>query len=196
MRYCFPALLLLAVLPLLNVGAAPAPEPWAILDIGPPRKGMTAEKYRQQQIDSLTGPDGILVRVWFEPGVKKLPSVAPLKDVQVCPWLTKNLRITEEEGGRHLRFTFRAGNRDEQVVILNALLRVYLRSEAEQVEFHERFLPAMASGPQLAKLLKEEKNPDNLKRLQKQAEETKARAADIRTEIARLKQVAVIKWAK
>ena len=62
--------------------------------------------------------------------MNKLPSVARLKD-DFRPWMVKNLHVTQEDGERRLRLTFRAGSRAEQVVILNALLRVYLKQGVE-----------------------------------------------------------------
>lgn len=47
-------LLLLVMLPMINVFAAPAPEPYAILDIGPPRKGLTVEEFCQEMIRCFT----------------------------------------------------------------------------------------------------------------------------------------------
>lgn len=113
-------LMLLAVLPMMDVLAAPAPDPYAILDIGPPPKGKTAVQYLKDHIALQTHLD-TLNTVCSYPEVKKLPTISALKDGR--PWLAKNLRVTPEKGGRLLRFTFRAGKRNEQVTIVNAFLR-------------------------------------------------------------------------
>ncbi len=195
MHYRVAALMLLAVLPGMNVLAAPAPAPFAILDIGPPPKGVTAEQYRKAQIDCLTYPYGMLSMAWCDPEVRMLPSVAPLKDAR--PWLVKNLRIAEEVGARHLRLSFQAGNRAEQAAILNALLRVNLRLEKERIELYEKNLRNMEAGtPRLAKLLKEERDGNNLQRYQQEWEASEVRERELRAEIARLKQIDVIRWAK
>ncbi|MHB1426033.1 MAG: hypothetical protein ACYC3I_22960 [Gemmataceae bacterium] len=61
MRYRLAALMLLAVLLLMsvmNLPAAPAPDPSAVLDIGPPRKDMKADEYRKDMIHRLSDPRG------------------------------------------------------------------------------------------------------------------------------------------
>ena len=50
MRYRLVALMLFVVLPVMNVLAAQAPEPYAILDLGPPPKDETAKQYREKII--------------------------------------------------------------------------------------------------------------------------------------------------
>jgi hypothetical protein len=196
MRYRLPALMLLAVLPLMNVLGAPAPQPYAILDIASPPKGKTAEEHCKDLVDRLTNAGGYLWFVGNDPKVGKLSSVAHLKDLG--PWLEKNIRITEEDGGRRLRLTFRAGTRAEQVVIINTLLRYYLRQGVDWripgIELALR--PIVEGAPRIAKLIKEEQDPVRLARWQKGAEDAIVREADLRDELARLKQVAVIKWAK
>jgi hypothetical protein len=140
MRYRLAALMLLAVLPLMrliNLTAAPAPDPSAILDIGPPPKGETADQYRKRMIEAQIGR--ITLCDWMSDSeVKKLSAVAGMKDPR--PWLAKNLRVTEEDGQRRLRFTFRAGTRTEQVVILNALLRINLHAEDGAIKWGEECL--------------------------------------------------------
>lgn len=196
MRYRLAALMLLAVLPLMNVLAAPAPEPYAILDIGPPPKGETAEQYRKRQIEAPTSPHGLSMW-WSDAGVRKLPSVAAMKDAR--PWMAKNLRITEEEGGRRLRFTFQAGTREERVALLNALLRIKLSRDEENIKHGEETLRKhektiadaekhMASGTCPADLIAAyRKGIDELRANQ---------LPELRTAIARLKQIGVIQWAK
>jgi len=167
MRYRLAALMLLAVLPLMGVLAAPVPEPYAILDVGPPRKGETAEEYREMEIDRLTLLQSMPAQAWLDPEVKKLPSVARSKDP--WSWLAKNLQVKEEQDGRRLRLTFQAGSRAEKAVILNALLRAYIRlTVTEKIQNHEKCIRNMEKGkPRLAKLLKEERNANNLERWQK-----------------------------
>jgi len=104
MHYRLPALMLVAGLPLMPVLAAPVPNPSAILDIGPPPKGQTAEEYRKEEISHIPH---MLNRVWRDCKVEYLPSVAREKDRDL--WLKKNLHITPVMGGGYLRFTFRAG---------------------------------------------------------------------------------------
>jgi hypothetical protein len=195
MRYHFAVLMLIAVLPVMNVLAAPAPDPYAILDIGPPPKGMDAEQYRKMQIDCLTFPHGRLFHVWRDPEVSKMPSVATFKDAR--PWLSKNLRVTQEEGGRRLRLTFRAGDRREQVAILNSLLRITLELEAQRLSNRETQLQRLQEAvPRLEKMVATEQNATMLSRYRKDLQEAPSIIADLRAEIARCKQFTVIKWAK
>ncbi|HEY7154089.1 MAG TPA: hypothetical protein VH575_09055 [Gemmataceae bacterium] len=195
MRFRIAVLLLFTALTAMNVLAAPAPDPWAILDIGPPPEGETPEQHRNREIDILTR-HGVIVRyVWHDPEVRKLPSVAALKDP--VSWLEKNLRVTPEGKGNRLRLTFRAGNCIEQVTILNSILRVYIQDRAKRIKFREEELRIMEAGePRLVKLIQETQNPDSLQCYLQQGENARIAEADARAEIARLKQVAVIKWAK
>ncbi len=195
MRTRFAVLMLFAVLPVMNVLAAPAPDPYAILDIGPPPKGMDAEQYRKMQIDCLTFAHGRLFFVWRDPEVSKLPSVAALKDAR--PWLSKNLRVTQENGGRRLRLTFQAGERREQVAILNALLRISRDLQREKLHRVEAQLQKLQEAvPRLEKLVATEQNATMLTRYRKDLQEAPSILADLREEVARRKQIAVIKWAK
>jgi hypothetical protein len=198
MRYHLAALMLIAVLPGMNVPAAPAPDPYGILDIGPPPKGKTAEQYLKFQIERKTSLD-ILNDVCSDPEVKKLPSVASMEDA--CPWLAKNLRVTPDEGGRRLRFTFRAGTRNEQVIIINAFLRVSLnwhdiggidlKWKEECLRMYERNIL------DLEKRIQSTKDPREAASYQKGIDKMRSVGIpELRAEIARLKQYAVIKWAK
>lgn len=195
MRYRVAALFLFAMLPVLNVLAAPAPDPSAIVDIGPPPKGETAEQYRKRQSESQTC-HFMLCRWWSDPEVKKLPSVAAMKDAR--PWLAENLRITEEEGERRLRFTFRAGTHAEQATIINALLRVNLAVEERGIKGSEKCLRMYENCIlDLEKRIKSSQNPQEAASYRKGIEEL--RSIDIparRAEIARRRQFAVIRWAK
>jgi|SRR5579884_1629645 len=188
-------LMLLAVMPVMNVLAAPAPDPSVILDIGPPPKGETAEAYRKRIIDGLT-LHCILCELWNDPEVRKLSSVAPMKDA--CPWLARNLRGTEEDRGQRIRLAFRAGTRAEQVVILNAMLRVLIRGNEESIKFQEECLRSheacivelerrIASGQHRKSEDSYRMGIDELRSI---------RIPEVRAEIARLKQCRVIKWAK
>ncbi|HEY7425667.1 MAG TPA: hypothetical protein VH682_15660 [Gemmataceae bacterium] len=195
MRCRLAILTLIAALPGINVLAAPAPDPWAILDIGPPEKGETVEEHRNREIEVFTCHGVIVREVWQDPELRKLPSAAALKDP--ISWLEKNLRVTPEGKGNRLRLKFRAGNCIEQVAILNSILRIYIHHQAERIKFREGELRIMAEGePRLAKSIKETQNPDSLQRYLQQWENGKIAEVDARAEIARLKQVAVIKWAK
>src|SRR5579875_3373090 len=113
-------LMLLVMLPLMNVLAAPASDPYGILDIAPPPQYKTVEKHLKDQIE-FTTYCAVLNMVRSYPEVEKLPLVASMKDPR--PWLAQNLRVKPEGGERLLRFTFRAGKRNEQVTIINAFLR-------------------------------------------------------------------------
>lgn len=195
MRYRLAALMLLAVLPLMNVLAAPAPEPYAILDIGPPPKGETAEQYRDRLIGAQTF-HGTLATWWSDPEVRKLPSIARFKDAR--PWMAKNLRVTPEEGMRRLRFTFRAGTRAEQVTILNALLRQNLAVAEDAIKRGDDEIRLYE------KMIRE--NEDRIKTIQDPQEVAKLHKGicnlrtdlipGCRAEIARWRQRTVIKWAK
>jgi hypothetical protein len=195
MRYHLAALLLLAVLPLMNVRAAPAPAPSAILDIGTPPKGKTAEQYRQQQVEAQTF-FVILSMAWNQPDVRKLPSIASLKDAR--PWLAKNLRITEEEGGRRLRLTFRAGTREEQVTILNAVLCANLQTNESAIQYREECIRSFEAGIlELEKRIESRQHPDMVETYRKGIDDLRSiQIPEFRAEIARLKQLAVVKWAK
>jgi hypothetical protein len=176
--------------------AAPDPEPYGILDIGPPPKGETAEQYRQRQSVYKTG-DCTLSMVSYR--VRKLPSVAPLANTH--PWLVKNLRVTAEEGDRRLRFTFGAGTRAERAAIINAFLRVSLnwhdiggidlKWKEECLRMYERNIL------DLEKRIQSTKDPREAASYQKGIDKMRSVGIpELRAEIARLKQYAVIKWAK
>lgn len=225
MRFRLAILLLplLAVLPLmdsLKVPAAPAPEVYAILDIGPPPKGKTMQEHCKEQTAYLSHAEGVLLRVWHDPEIKKLPSVSYLTGksavtwIGQCPfiaappiywesknpmtsWMSKNLRVRAEEGGRRLRLIFQAGNRAEQVIILNTLLRIYMRLERKALSQIENGPRKIEEGmPKLEELIKNERNPVLLAEMKKQLESSPSRIAKLRAEVARLKQIVVIKWAK
>ncbi len=227
MRYCLAALLLLAVLPAMNVLAAPAPEPSAILDIGPPPKEKrppnlsskrrkttlfddesakdslrrpkerTAEEHRQMRIDSLTDPYVYLTDICRDPEVRKLPPVAALKDPR--NWFSKNLRVTWEGEGNRLRLTFQAGRRDEQVVIVNSLLRAYIRrNKDERIKYFEGFISSREKNiVVLEKRIKASRDPQEVASYQKGINDLRSNQIPAcRAEIALLKQITVIKWAK
>jgi hypothetical protein len=192
MRYRLIVLSLFAILPLMNVLAAPAPPISGILDIAPPPKGWSAEKHREMAISNLI--DGMSGYVWADPEVRKLKSVADRKDDY--PWLMKNIRVAPD-GENRLRLTFRAGTDAEQATILNSLLCTYLRLSAEKRQRLEKSLRDSDEGtPRLLKLIKDERDDNRRKRYQEEWERSKVREADFRSEIARLKQIAVIRWAK
>ncbi len=198
MRHHLAALLLLAILSLMcgvNVPAAPVPEVSAILDIGPPPKGKTAEKYSKDQIYRLT--HYMVSYAWDDPEVRKLPSIASLEYKDACSCMEKKFRITEEEGGRHLRLIFRAGSRAEQVVIINALLRTYLELMAKQRKLVEMSLQSVEeSVPRLEKAVTTLTDPVVLDRYQKALASAPSQIAKDRAELGRRKQIKVIKWAK
>lgn len=195
MRYRIAALMLFTALPLVNVMAAPAPDPSAILDIGPPPKGETAEQYRKRMIEAQTGR--ITLCLWMsDTELRKLPVIATMKDPR--PWLAKNLRVTEEDGQRRLRFTFRAGKRSEQVAILNALLRVNISCQEHGIKSQEYNLHVLEDYiPELEKRIESVQFRDSVDSYRKQIDELRSiRIPKVRAEIARMQQFAVIKRAR
>lgn len=196
MRYSFAILMVFALMPVIHVLAAPAPDPYAILDIGPPPKGETAEQYRKRMIGAQTGR--ITLCDWMsDPEVKKQPSVAAMKDPR--PWLAKNLRISEEDGGRRLRFTFRAGKRSEQVIILNALLRINLHAHDGTIKWGEECFRIHKKGIlELEERIKYARNPQEAATYQEGIEEIRSiRIPELRDAInSQKKRLTVIKWAK
>ena len=194
MRSRLAVLMLLAVLPLMSVLAAPVPEPYAILDIGPAPKGWSAEKHREMEIGHLTNPDGVLLHASLDPEVKKLKSVTSQKFPS--EWMSKNFRVVPDEGSR-LRLTFQAGDRTEQAAILNTLLRTYLRPYGEKRQRLEKNLRYMEAGvPELIKVIESGENPRQEECNRKELERLQANIPGRRAEIARLKQITVIRWAK
>lgn len=189
-------LMLLVVLPMMNVLAAPAPDPSAILDIGPPSKEWGLEKHCQNEIDNMSSPDGMLMNVWCNPKVRKLPSVSRFKDA--CPWLAQNIRIRKEDGGRRLRLTFRAGTRAEQVAILNELLRVNLRAQERGIKFQEECLRSHEECiVGLERRIASGQEPESVDSFREGIKELRSiRIPAVRAEIARMKQFGVVKWAK
>lgn len=196
MRYRLVTSMLFAMLPVMHLLAAPAPGPVAILEIEPPPKGWSLEKHCKTHIGYMNFPHGMMNQVACYPEVRKLPSVARFKDAR--PWLAGNLRIAEEDGGRRLRLTFRAGSREEQVTILNALLRVNLRTNERTIKVLEDGLPREEAGIlDLEKRIKSEKDPKWVDRYQKELDDLRSvQIPKRRAEIARLKQITVIQWAK
>src|SRR5262249_36561204 len=86
---CNLVLMLFTVLPAMHLLAAPAPNPSAILDIGPPPKGEPAEQYCKRLIGAQT--HAFTLCDWMsDPEVKKLPSVAAMKDPR--PWLVGHIQ--------------------------------------------------------------------------------------------------------
>jgi hypothetical protein len=198
MRYRIAALLLFAGIPTITVLAAPAPEPSAILDIGPPEKGEARAQHCKREIRNLDDRWAMMSTVWRDLKGSKLPSIVARKDPRA--WLAQNIRITKEDAeGRRLRLTFVAGNRTEQVAILNSVLQVYLQRHREErilfyvknIDWDEKCIV------ELGKRIDSVQDP-------RMAESYKKGINDLRSihipkkraEVARLKQIAVIKWAK
>jgi hypothetical protein len=199
MRYRLAALMLMAVLLLMcamTLPAAPVPEHVsAVLDIGPPPESMTADEFCKQAIRGMTHPRGGLWDIKNNAVVKKLPSFARLKKEEVDPWLAKNLRIKEEKGGRHLRLTFWAGTRAEQVTILNALLQAYTAQMKQTIKPHEEVLQLLEK--QASDCARNSKTYSKERELwQKREAGLKVAMAPIKATIAQLRQIAVVKWAK
>jgi hypothetical protein len=183
MHYRLAVFLPFAMLPVMSVLAAPVPEPYAILDIGPPPEGETVEEYLQSKIRSLLHPvHGVALHVREDDAVCKLNSFAPQEDGRI--WLTENLRVKAIPHTSYLRLEFRGGNREEQVVILNSFLRHYLRYYAVYRQFREK--GHRQDEEYMAQLPKGSKPP----------EELQDRMSKSRTLIAAYKQIAVVRWAK
>jgi hypothetical protein len=198
MRYRLAALMLMALLLLMSamtLPAAPVPDPSAVLDIGPPPKGKTADEHCKDTIRLLTDPKGYLRILGGYAKRSKQPSVARLKDVP--SWLERDFRVKEEGGGRRLRFTFRAGTRAEQVVLINALLRSYHNGVTQSIKDDEEFLNKFeGKAKEWAEASKEERDPTKKAELQDMAEGMIKKIAPVRAEVDRAKQIKVIKWAK
>lgn len=197
MRWRIVPLLLLSVLPTMDLLAAPAPEPYAIVDIGPPPKGRSATGYYKAEIGHLGGPGGALDIAAGDAKVEKLQSVAALKKGE-REWLRKNLRITKEDEGNRLKLTFQGGTRAEQVVILNTLLDVYIQYKKQKVQYYERGLRSDADCVlELEKRIKSGQHPGMVKTYRKGIEDLRTiHIPATRAEIARLKQIAIIRSAK
>lgn len=190
-------LMLLAILPVMNVLAAPVPAPSAILQIAPPPKGESMEKHLEYVIgQQLTDPYGFLFKVWRDPEIGKLPSVAALKDAR--SWLSKNIRVTKEDEGRRLRLEFRAGNRREQVAILNKLLDVYVQAAGKKQQFFEKQLRWQENCIlELEERIKSRRNPQDAASCKEAINDLRSNLIPAtRAEIDRYKQIAVIKPAK
>lgn len=197
MRCRFAVLALFAVLPGIDVWAAPAPPPSAILEIEPPPKGKTAEEHRQDEIGHLMFPQGMLHNVWRDPEVSKLPSVARREDPR--PWLSENLEVTPVLGkDRFLRLRFRVGSTAEQVAILNSLLRVYLRANNERLQWHEKIIREDEERIlELIKRIKAGQQPRMTEAYRKGINDLRSISIpNRRAEVARLSQATVIRWAK
>jgi hypothetical protein len=196
MRYRFAALLLFSVLPVTNALAAPVPDPSAILALGPPPDPReTVEHFRNNQREGQTGVI-MLARVLSDPEVKKLPSIDRMEDPRA--WLAENQRVTEEKGGRYLRFTFRASTRAEQVIILNAILRANLSTHEGTIKYGEKCLRDYEEMiPRLEKRIKSAQNPQKAASLQESLHELRTKQIpEFRAAIARRKQFNVIRWAE
>ena len=207
MRYGITVLMLLlllvvlmlhTMLPVTNVLAAPAPDPYGILDIGPPPKYRTAEHHLRFQIEYKTSRY-MLSTVCSYPEVMKLPLIASMKDP--WPWLAKNLRVTAEDGEHRLRFTFRAGKRNEQVAIINAFLRASIFQNDQygrSLKFAEEWLEiGEKSILELEQRIESGQFPHMVDSYRKEINYQRyTNIPDCRAEIARYKQYAVIRWAR
>lgn len=198
MRYRLALLMLLAMLPAMNLLAAPVPDPSAVLDIGPPPKGWSMEKHCKREIDKLNYHDSLFCMAYeIDAEMRKLPSVVPSKDL--WPRLARNLRVKEEDGGRRLRLTFRSGSRAEQVIIINALLRADLQAQERHIKDFEHWIRSHEKDiVHLENRIKwEQKDHDAVASYRKSINDLRSnRIPARRAEIARLKEFKVIKWAK
>jgi hypothetical protein len=187
-----------AMLSAINLPAAPAPDPLGILDIGQPPKYRTAEQHLKFEIEFNTSQD-ILNKVSSDPEVRKLPSVASIKDAR--PWLAKNLRVKPQGGGRLLHFTSRDGKRNEQATIINAFLRANLHwhdlggRSIKRLEDHLRWTEDRILD--LEKRIESGQYPNMIDKYREAINSTRYTGIPlIRAEIARLKQYGVVRWAR
>lgn len=197
MRYRIAALLLFSALPAMTAFAAPAPEPYAILDIGPPDENETPEQHAKKAIEALGDRWFILSGAWRELKPIKLPCIEARKDPR--PWMEKNIRLTTADAeGRRLRLTFRAGNRAEQVAILNAVVRSYLQVMQKHREFLELCLRSEEGYvPSLLKRIEHERDARKIQEYRKSIEELRSsRIPAARARIARNQQITVVRQAK
>lgn len=171
---CLFAMLILCLLfGLPAVKASRAPEPFILLDIGAPRDGVSAEKYREEEVDCLTHPHGSITEAWnIAPKIHKLkclPEKLPLH------WIAKRVVVKQYGNDNCLRITFRGGARDEKVIILNALLRGYIRiAKTQPLELKERVRQLQVREMEINLGLRIAPDP----------------------ELARLRQIRVRQWAK
>jgi hypothetical protein len=191
--------MLLAVLPVMNVLAAPAPVPLGILDIGTPHpKDERAKQFVKLQIEFNTD-HRFLDTVLSYPEVKKLPSVASMENPR--PWLAKNIRVTPGEGDRLLSFTFLAGKRNEQVTIINAFLRANLHwhdLDGKAIQRGEQSVRTAEAGIRdLEQRIQSGQQPHMVDEYREHINRLRhTLIPELRAEIARMKQYAVLKWAR
>lgn len=167
MRYRLAALCLFIMLPVLyQPPAVPLPEVYAVLDIGPPPKGLSAQEHQKREIDRLTSKDGTLSHAWLAPEVHQLNPVAAQEDAR--PWPADNVRAVPDERDSRLRLTFQGGDRAERVLILNSLLKTYL------------------------KLMRRER----IRELEESIRQQTGGTEDLECELRRVKKIDVVRWAK
>ena len=203
MRYRLSVLMLLMLLTVLavkNVLAAPAPAPSAVLQIELPPKDWSMEKHLEYIIDqNLTCPHSMPFAVWLDPEIRKLPSVAARKDVKEArSWLAKNIRATKEDEGRRLRLEFRVGNRREQVAILNTLLRVYIQVRTKEQKSLEKHLHWQENCIlELEQRIASGQQPGMVNSYRESINDLRSNLIPAtRAKIDRFKKIAVIRWAK
>lgn len=196
MRNRFAALVLLVIPPVMSTLAAPVPEPYAILDRGPPPKSKRSQALRDRELDDMTSPYGLMVdRACRDPAIRKLPAVAALKDPRA--WLAKNLHVTQEDEGNRLRVMFRTGSRGEQVAILNSMIRNYLDKTARRLHDLEELLPHHEErAMNLFQAMQKAQDAKSRDSFQREWQATETLASEIRNEIVRLRRVAVTRWAR
>jgi hypothetical protein len=199
------ALLLLAA----QTIAAPIPEPFAVLDSVPPPKGRSTEEHRRRVVTILTSPRTVLrtftkeegkgvlshgirfeevgPEVPSDPAVRRLKTVAKMSAQEARTWLHDNLKVVPDGEGGRIRMKFSAGSRAERVVILNGLLRAYLRLRDEALtENKERIRVNKVRVVAF-------RNDAALEKRQKEAETAIRDAEEV---VERLQKAGVRKWAK
>jgi hypothetical protein len=209
------ALLLLAA----QTIAAPIPEPFAVLDLGPPPKGKSAEEHRKRIVTYLTsrsivphqsikedGYGGASLVVSFkkdgpvpllsDPEVRKLPAVAKMSAEETETWLRTNLKVAPDSEVGRIRMKFGAGSRAERVVVLNGLLRAHerlrvkaLTDKKERIRVNKVLVDSYRGQLQRA-------NAARSAEIEKSLKAAKNEIRDGEQAVERLQKAGVRKWAK
>lgn len=128
--------------------------------------------------------------------MRKLPLITRLESFQ--SWSARNLRITDGDEGRRLRVTLRSGSRAEQAIIINALLRADLQGKEDRIKDLEGCIRSHEESiTELEKRIKVGLFRESHDSYRKSINNLRSnRIPSLRTEIARLKQLTVVRWAR
>jgi hypothetical protein len=205
--------------PEIAVQPAPIPEPFAVLDLGPPPKGLTADERCKRIVTLLTsrrivpavftkedgkggastvvGVKEVGPEVLSDPAVHKLPRLAKMSAEEVQTWLRTNLKVEPDGEVGRIRLKFSAGSRAERVVILNGLLRAYehLRDET-LTDTKVRIRANKTLVESYCARFGQDDPADNRAEIEKSLKEAETEARDGEQAVERLKQTGVRKWAK